>query len=86
MRTFLVERYVAGVDAEGLAAIADALRESCLQLRRQGVCVWWLGSTAVEEDEAVFCSFGAESIEAVDAANRRARLAWERVVPALRAQ
>ena len=79
---FIVERYIPGLDRERLARLLEALEPATAELRREGTSVRYLGSTIVPEDEACFCQFEAESQAAVDDANRRAHVPYDRIVAA----
>ncbi len=52
-------------------------------MRGEGTPVRYLGSTIVPDDEACFCEFEAPSQAAVAEANRRAGVAFDRIVPAV---
>lgn len=75
MSLYVVERFLPGMSPEGLGVLA---RE------QQGLDaaddVSYRHSTYVPADETCFCLFEAPSAQAVEAANARARLPFERVV------
>jgi Protein of unknown function (DUF4242) len=52
-------------------------------LSREGTGIRYLGSTVVLVDESCFCQFEAPSLEAVAEANKRARVPFARIVPAV---
>lgn len=82
-RSYLVECYWPGVNAERLAAIAKRVRATASALRRQGGNVIFLGSILVPADESVFCLF--DGVEAdVRAASEQAGVPFERVLESLR--
>jgi hypothetical protein len=54
-------------------------------MRREGIELRYLGSTLIPEDQMCFCLFEGPSTEAVVEANKRAGLAFERILEALSA-
>jgi len=80
--TFLVERYLPGVERHALTTAVRRVSSAAAAMSEQGVCVRYLGSTFVPEEEYCACRFEAPSIEAVREANRRAGLSFWRVVGA----
>jgi Protein of unknown function (DUF4242) len=79
MPEFLVERYIARLDAAALAAIAARLERATSELAAAGHEVRWLHSTALVEDETCLCLFDAADAEDVVAVNERAGVPYERV-------
>jgi len=77
---YIVERYLPGLRQTELAHALGRLELTTEELRREGVPVRYLGSTIVPEDEVCFCHFEAPSEAAVAEANKRARLAFDRIV------
>jgi Nickel responsive protein SCO4226-like len=80
---YVVERYLPGLCRSNLLAALDRLREATRELCTEGAMVRYLGSTIVLEDEACFCQFEGPSEGAVAEANRRARVPFDRIVPAV---
>jgi hypothetical protein len=80
---FVVERYIPGLNRAELLRSLDRLYAVSAALRREGIQVRYVGSTIVPEDEACFCQFEAPSEAAVAEANRRAGLAFDRIVAAV---
>jgi hypothetical protein len=80
--TFLVERYIPGLQAVHVEALARRLASASAQVeadvRRP---VRWLRSVALLEDETCLCTFSACSCDDVEEANRRANATYERIVP-----
>ena len=72
---YVVERYLPGLHR-------SALLQGLARLE-QSPEVHYLGSTIVLQDEACFCQFEGPSEAAVAEANRRAGLAFARIVPAV---
>jgi hypothetical protein len=80
---YVVERYVPGVSSSELERALVALRRTAREMRGEGTPVRYLGSTIVPDDESCFCQFEGPSQAAVAEANRRARVAFDRIVPAV---
>lgn len=72
---YVVERYLPGVSRAELERQLERLEHVT-----RGTQVEYLGSTIVPDDEACFCQFEGPSEEAVAEANRRAGLAFDRIV------
>ncbi len=83
MPRYLVERFLPGDPETQLSAIADRAAASAETMRGEGVSLRYLGSTAIPEDQICFCLFEGPSAEVVGEANRRAGLAFERILEAL---
>jgi len=80
---YVVERYLPGVSSSELQRALVVLRRTTREMRGEGTPVRYLGSTIVPEDEACFCEFEAPSQAAVAEVNRRAGVAFDRIVPAV---
>jgi hypothetical protein len=80
---FLVERYLPDLDRDALRHALGRIEPIVAEMRREGTTVRYLGSTIVLEDEACFCHFEADSAAAVADANRRAGIAYHRIVAAV---
>ena len=80
---YVVERYIPGVSGPELERTLMPLGAATEQMRSEGTPVRWLGSTIVPQDEACFCHFDGPSEAAVAEANRRARVAFDRIVRAV---
>jgi hypothetical protein len=80
---YVVERYLPGVSRSQLERSLGVLRRVTRELQKEGVDVRYLGSTIVLDDEACFCQFEGPSEAAVAEANRRARVPFDRIVPAV---
>jgi hypothetical protein len=72
-----------GVSRSELECTLVALRRTTREMRGEGMPVRYLGSTIVPGDEACFCQFAGPSQAAVAEANRRAGVAFDRIVPAI---
>jgi hypothetical protein len=84
MGTYMVERYLPGIDEEQLHAAIGRVKAATAQMRDEGVAVRYLGSTFAPEDQCCFCLFAGPSRAAVQEANERARFPLARIVPAVR--
>jgi hypothetical protein len=81
--TYLVERYLPGVDSMQLAAAITAVETSTARMRVTGTAIRYLGSMFVPTDEACFCLFAARSEQTVREANELAAFPMARAVPAV---
>jgi Protein of unknown function (DUF4242) len=80
---YVVECYVPSVSSSELERALVALSRTTRQTRGEGTPVRYPGSTIVPDDEACFCQFEGPSQAAVAEANRRARVAFDRISPAV---
>jgi hypothetical protein len=80
---YVVERYLPGVSRARVLASLEDLARATRGMRHEGTSVRYLSSTIVPAEEACFCQFDAPSEEAVVEANRRAGLAFDRIVAAI---
>jgi hypothetical protein len=80
---FVIERYLPGLTPPQVTELADRLVTGSRRVRRSGVSVSWLGSTALLGEETTFCLFRAPSREAVLAVNELAFAPYERIIEAL---
>jgi hypothetical protein len=79
---YLVERYLPGLSRSDLLHHLASL-ERTPELGEEIGDVRYLGSTIVLEDEACYCAFEGPTEAAVAEANRRAGLAFDRIVHAV---
>jgi Nickel responsive protein SCO4226-like len=80
---YVVERYVPGISRAELERTLERLSKTAQEFWSEGAEVRYLGSTIVPEDEACFCQFEAASEELVAEINRRAGIAFDRIVSAV---
>ncbi|HZC14414.1 MAG TPA: nickel-binding protein [Thermoleophilaceae bacterium] len=80
---YVVERYLPGVSSSELERALVVLRRTTQEPRSEGTPLRYLGSTIVPDDEARFCQFEGPSHAAVAEANRRAGVAFDRIVAAV---
>lgn len=83
MPSYLVETYMARMNADRARAAARRARTAARELAREGESVRYVRSTFLPGDETCFHVFEAASEEAVAEACRRAELGAPRIVPAL---
>lgn len=82
MPTFMVERYLPGVEYDTFAEAVQRAASAAAAMTELGVPVRYLGSMFVAEEECCFCRFEGRDVEAVREANRRAGLPFWRVIGA----
>ena len=80
---FIVERYIAGVPGSDIERLLEPLGRVAVEMRSEGVPVHYAGSLVITEDDAVLCRFEGPSERAVAELNRRAGVAYDRIVPAV---
>jgi hypothetical protein len=81
--TFLVEHYRPGLTADELGAWATRVRESAVEMEREGKAVRYLRATIVPTDESLLCVIEAASEELVRQAYARAEIPFERITPVI---
>lgn len=79
---FVVERYLPGISAEELRAVAERLGAAAANLSARGKEIRYLGSTFVPEEESCFCRFEASSVRVVRDACRAAEVPYARILEA----
>jgi hypothetical protein len=82
---FVVERYLPGISPIDLGLALHRLHAVCRQMREEGRVVRYLGSVIVPEDEACLSHFDAAAADAVEEANRRANVPYDRIRAAVAA-
>ena len=80
---YVVERYLADVDPDGLSALPEKLAAATAQLRARGTEIRYLDSTFLPEEEYCFCRFEASSLHATELANRIAGVQYSRISAAV---
>jgi len=79
MPKYLVERYLPGITQEQLVAAARSARTTTAEMTSEGTPVRYLRSTFVPGEEKCFCLFEGSSEAAVEEANVRAEIPFERI-------
>ena len=82
MSVFMVERDLAGISMEDLAAAQKAAIDTAEQMTNSGEKVSYIRSTFAPEDGRCMCLFESESEEQVRNLNDKAGLPYNRVVQA----
>jgi hypothetical protein len=83
MAIYLVERYLPGIDDEGLRAIVRRLDGASAELRAAGTDVRHLGSLYLPGEESCFCQLEAPTAEAAAHANELAMAPYARISEAV---
>lgn len=82
MPQYMVERHLPGFTQEQLPGAAGAAKSTSAQLTDEGMPVRYLRSTFLPREEKCYCLFEGESSDAVQAAQERAGLPYDRIVEA----
>jgi hypothetical protein len=77
---YMAECFWPDVGEEDIERGAERIRDSVVQLSREGKRVTFAGSILVPDDEVVFYLFDGESADAVREVCERAAIAFERIV------
>jgi len=83
MSVFMVERDLAGISMEDLAAAQKSAIDTAQQMTNAGEKVSYIRSTFAPEDGRCMCLFEGESEDQVRNLNDKAGLPYNRVVQAL---
>ncbi len=83
MPKYMVERHLPGISAEELAAAAARAKETTARMREEGTPVRYLRSTFVPGEDKCYCLFEGDTPEAVERANERAEIPYQRVTEAI---
>jgi hypothetical protein len=78
----MVERSLPGFTQEQLPGAAGAAKQAASELSAEGTPIRYLRSTFVPAEQKCFCLFEGESEDAVQAAQERAGLPYERIYEA----
>lgn len=79
MPRYMVERHLPGFTNEQLPGAASAAKRTTAEMAEEGTPVRYLRSTFVPAEEKCFCLFEGPTAEAVQEANERAGLPYERI-------
>ncbi len=80
MPKYIVERHLPGITSDQLSAAAGRAKSTTAEMSEEGVPVRYLRSTFLPVEEKCYCLFEGTSAEAVEEANKRADVPYERVV------
>lgn len=83
MAVYLVERYLPGIDGEGLRALVARLDAAGTQLRADGTPVRYLGSLYLPGEESCFCRVEAPTADAARQLNELAGTPYARISEAV---
>ena len=83
MATFMVERSLKGIPMDQLAAAQQRAIQTAAEMTAAGTPVKYLRSTFVPDDGRCMCLFEGDNKEAVESLNRKARIPFDSVTPAL---
>jgi hypothetical protein len=81
--SYLVEHYRPGLSVEELKRSVSRVRDTVVELEREGRPVHYVRSTIVPADESFLCVFEAASEDVVREAYARAGLSFERISTAI---
>jgi muconolactone delta-isomerase len=79
----MVERHLPGITSDQLSAAAARAKSTTAQMSEEGTPIRYLRSTFVPGEEKCYCLFDGPSADAVEQANKRADIPYERVVEAM---
>ncbi len=83
MPKYMVERHLPGITSDQLSAAAARAKATTAQMSDEGTPIRYLRSTFVPGEEKCYCLFDGPSADAVEQANKRADIPYERVVEAM---
>ena len=83
MARYLVERHLPKFNSDQLIAAAGRAKSVTAQMTQEGTPVRYLRSFFIPGEEKCFCLFDGPSASAVQQANERAELPFERIVEAI---
>ena len=83
MSVFMVERSLKGISMNDLGAAQKAATSTAADMTKSGTAVKYLRSTFVPDSGCCMCLFEANDAASVKAVNDRAKLPYDRIVPAL---
>lgn len=83
MAQFMVERHLPGITPDQLQAAGVRAKTCCDEMADEGTEIRWIRSFFLPESERTFCVFQAPDEELVAEANRRARIPFVEIHPAM---
>jgi hypothetical protein len=83
METFMVERSLKGISMGDLGAAQKAAISTAADMTKQGTPISYVRSTFVPDTGACMCLFKADSAATVKTLNEKAKLPFNRIVPAM---
>ena len=82
MPKYMVERHLPGLTDEQLGAAAARAKQTTTEMAAEGTPVRYLRSTFVPGEEKCYCLFEGPSEDAIQQAQERAQLPYQRIVEA----
>ncbi len=79
MNSYLVERYLPGLAEAEVRTGLERARVACEELSLAGTAIRYRGSLFLPLEEACFCRFDSENVDAVAEVNERARVPYARI-------
>jgi len=83
MKIYMVERSLKGISMGDLGAAQKLAISTAADMTNDGTPVSYIRSTFVPESGQCMCLFSADDASSVTALNEKARLPFDRIVPAL---
>jgi hypothetical protein len=79
VHAYLVERYLPGRSEADVRAALKRAEVACAEMRAAGTEIHYRGSIFLALEEACFCRFDSDRVEAVTEVNQHAGLAFARI-------
>ena len=83
MQVFMVERSLKGISMTDLGAAQKAAISTASDMSKAGTPVQYIRSTFVPDSGCCMCLFAADDAASVKSLNEKAKLPYDRIVPAL---
>lgn len=83
MQVFMVERSLKGISMTDLGAAQKAAISTANDMSKSGTPVKYIRSTFVPDSGHCMCLFAADDAASVKSLNDKAKLPYDRIVPAL---
>ena len=83
MKTFMVERSLKGISMSDLGAAQKLAISTAADMTKGGTPVSYIRSTFVPDSGQCMCLFAANDAGSVKTLNEKAKLPFDRIVPAL---
>jgi hypothetical protein len=80
MSLFMVMRDLPGVTPDALGSAGLRAKTCCAEMTEEGQPVHWVRSFFLPQSSQTHCYFEAASRQAVEEANRRAKLPYQKIV------
>ena len=83
MAVFVVKRDLPGITPDALHSAGVRAKTCCAEMTKEGQPVRWMRSFYMPESSQTHCYFEAETKDAVEEANKRARIPFIEIAGAL---